>query len=142
MDAAANLAAFCLKNEELIDDTVREILTDRAAEAEDCGDKATSRRLRRCLFRPRVFNRVINYVESTAVAAYLDDPVASANGEFVKWFLDWFANGGWEAVLEFIKALLPLLIGLASFDEEVDESLENRLFDAFDDQYGDGAVGD
>jgi hypothetical protein len=138
----AEVAAFCLQNEQLIDDTVREVLTDRAAEAEESGNRMMARRLRRCLMRPRIFNRIVSYTEEAAVPLYLADQDALAGGEFVKWFLDWFANGGWEAVLEFIKALLPLLIGLASFAEEADEAAEDRLFTAYDEQYGDGAIGD
>lgn len=57
------------------------------------------------------------YQQSMEKAA--QDLLASAraqefgDGEFAKWLIEWFSDGGWEIIIEFIKALLPLFAGLA-----------------------------
>lgn len=73
-------------------------------------------RVRRVLRNRRLFEEL--YEKSLTAAATDFAAVAHASelgdGELFKWLIEWFSNGGWEIIIEFIKQLIPLFAGLGS----------------------------
>lgn len=72
---------------------------------------------RRTLRNERLFKAAYEHWLSTGVTAFVaqrGEVNASelGDGELLKWLLEWFSNGGWQVIIEFIKALIPLFGGL------------------------------
>lgn len=61
-------------------------------------------RVGRVLRSDRRFDRVFNRAQDKAIGEW----DSNADGEFLKWFLEWLEDGGWELILEIIKALMAL----------------------------------
>lgn len=64
-------------------------------------------RINRVLRREKLFDAVYQQAAMVSAAQFVHSE-AFGDGEFGKWFLDWFSNGGWEVIVEFIKALIGL----------------------------------
>lgn len=110
-------AALCAELDEDIRETVEDTLRHKQAWAEETGDKRTARVLGRVLRRRRLFDRVVAKVCCETVPAFLDAQSAGtvgANGEFMKWLLDWLSKPeNWQGLLQFIMALINLFGALA-----------------------------
>jgi len=92
----------------------RGMLREMAVAARADRDFLTAMRIGRTLRRPDVFENIYDKTNTAAALNLLDGPRATefGDGEFAKWFLEWFSAGGWETILAFIKALIPLFAGL------------------------------
>ena len=71
-------------------------------------------RIRRVLNNADLFEKVYRHALNCAAASFVavhgDNAVeAAANGEFAKWFLEWFADGGWEIIVNFIKEIIGVI---------------------------------
>lgn len=112
------LDIFCLNNADEIRDGVRQYMLKMHDEAIDGRRRAEARRINRALSNERIFNRIVSRVERDAIPQFMaesqSNPSLQADGELIKWLVEWFSNGGWETIIKFIEKLLPLLIG-ASF---------------------------
>lgn len=61
-------------------------------------------RVRRVLRNPRKFDELFEKAQDEARKS-LPDGTVGADGEFLKWFLEWLEDGGWQLILDIIKAL-------------------------------------
>lgn len=88
-------------------EALKEALDQKATELWNDRQWFAAIRLRRVIRSDRLFEAV--YCHSLALAAtHYAHSAEFGDGEFLKWLLEWFADGGWEIIIEFIKALLPL----------------------------------
>lgn len=85
----------------------KEMLEDWQDLAFSSGDRLTAFRIRRVLRRPRALNQLFEKTMQAAHDQRSRDGL-QADGEFLKWFFEWFSNGGAQVILEFIKQLIPL----------------------------------
>ena len=71
-------------------------------------------RVRRILRKRQLFDQLYEQTVKQAAKDLADSPRAKefGDGEFGKWLIEWFSNGGWETVIAFIRALIPLFAGL------------------------------
>lgn len=83
------------------------MLEDWRDSAYSAGDWLTAFRIRRVLRRPRKLNQLFEKSMQAAQDQRAKEGV-QADGEFLKWFIEWFSNGGAQVILEFIKQLIPL----------------------------------
>ena len=67
-------------------------------------------RVGKILRKKKLFEKLYTQTMQQAAADLLASPRSSefGDGEFGKWLIEWFSDGGWEIIIEFIKALLPL----------------------------------
>ncbi|MBF84032.1 MAG: hypothetical protein CL489_06090 [Acidobacteria bacterium] len=88
----------------------RDMLREMRTAALRSWDITLAIRIRKVLRNNKLFEKVYDHATVTSAQALLDSPRLSefGDGEFGKWFLDWFKNGGAQAIIEFIRALLPL----------------------------------
>lgn len=112
-------AAFCARHEEPIRETVEEALQDRHTELLAAGASREARAVFRILRRRRLFNRVVEKVQVEAVPLFLqaqEDGLVGADGEFIKWLMDWLSDPeNWQGLLAFIMALVQMFGSFASW---------------------------
>lgn len=73
-------------------------------------DFVTALRLRKVMRRRSLFESAYEFAVREAATALFNSPRRNefGDGEFAKWFLDWLANGGFEAILDFIAGLIGI----------------------------------
>ena len=112
MSTPLESAAFCTNHADDIKSALRKVLQDKLEAAFDNGDRQTARICYLTLTHTRLLNRAIAFIELVAVPEFLSATSAQAmgaDGDFLKWLIEWFSNGGAEKLIEFIKQLIPLI---------------------------------
>lgn len=91
----------------------REALADAREQYRQERNFAMSIRIGRALRRRSVFEDLYEAVVKQASVDLMSSPRRAefGDGEFAKWFLEWFAEN-WETIVEFIKAIIPIFAGL------------------------------
>lgn len=109
------IESFAANHAEDIEEATLNALDEAIKRALDNGDRVLALQLRMVRRNPRRRERIIRRVECEAIPLFFkaceQNPSLRSDGEFFKWLVEWFSNGGWEVILKFIMALLPLLTG-------------------------------
>lgn len=95
-------------------DEYREMLMAKREELRGQGVKGwfKAAKIAKTLRNDRLFERSYNFAIHEAASSYVTSS-EFGDGEFAKYFLEWWVNGGWESIIAFLEKLIPLLGGLA-----------------------------
>lgn len=93
--------------------TFRELLQEVRADLRSKGRWDDARSITAILWRPGLFKKVLAEAENRATVYALAHTGAQqiGDGELFKWLVEWFSDGGWEILLEFVKGLIGLFSG-------------------------------
>lgn len=89
---------------------LREMLDDMRIELRRKWRFADSRKLRRAIRRPQLFEKVYQYAIASCCQWVENGPrkgLVTADN-FFEYLLEWLMNGGFQAILEFIRQLIDI----------------------------------
>ena len=110
MSDLATAKAMCERCD--ISAEVSEMLSDLREMALEDRDFKTLRQLRRVRRRPALKDKIEEKVREASTAALVASNRISefGDGEFARWLVEWFSDGGWEIIIDFIKAIVTIFI--------------------------------
>jgi len=110
MSDLATAKSMCEKCD--ISAEVSEMLSDLREMALEDRDFKTLRQLRRVRRRPALKDKIEEKVREASTAALVASNRISefGDGEFARWLVEWFSDGGWEIIIDFIKAIVTIFI--------------------------------